>query len=246
MTQTDIEIRLREALLELTQSTPLENPVRPRAVGSPVGAGGGGSDGPTGPSQDAGRSTAGERPRSPRMEVKVLTAVGCVVLLALALGFGPFHLGTGSPRTLSAHTSTTVPVTDVPVPDVVGQMLPPALSVLQRAGLSPQFSSVTSSQPNGTIVDESPAPGTEVSRSATIVLEVAGGGRSSAGTVTVPNVVGETLLVAEASLRAVGLDPITPVPTGGSTPPGTVTGQVPGAGSSVPLGSTVTLQATAY
>jgi PASTA domain len=221
MTQTDIEIRLREALVELTGTTPLENPVRPRAVG-------------------------GERPRPPRTEVKVLTTVGCAVLVAVALGFGAFHLASGPSRIGPAHASTTGPPTDVSVPDVVGQELPPALTVLQAAGLQSRFSSVASSQPNGSIVHQSPAPGTEVKRSATVVLEVAGGGGSSGTTVTVPNVLGDSLPVAEAELRSVGLDPITPVPTGGTTSPGTVTGQVPGAGSVVPAGSTVTVQATAY
>jgi beta-lactam-binding protein with PASTA domain len=246
MTQTDIEIRLREALIDLTQTTPLENPERPRADGNPVGVGRGGGIGSTGPSRGAGRpAAAGGRSRPTPMEVKVLTAVGCVVLLAAALGFGAFHLHRSPSRIPSAHTRTTVPTTDVTVPDVVGQMLPPALSVLERAGLQGQFLSVESSQPNGTVVHQTPAPGTEVSPSATIVLNVAGGGRSSEGTVTVPNVVGESLPEAEAAVRASGLDPMTPAPTGGTTSPGTVTGQAPGAGRTVVPGSTVILQATA-
>jgi eukaryotic-like serine/threonine-protein kinase len=187
------------------------------------------------------------RRRPPRIGVRVLTVVGCVVLLAVVLGLGAFHLGKGAPLTPATQARTTVPATEVAVPDVVGQMLPPALAVLGRAGFRYRFSSVTSNRLNGMVVSENPAPGTQVSRATTIVLAVAGGSVDSpTGTVIVPNVVGETVDRASALLAALGLRASTPVPTGGTSPPGTVTSETPDAGSRMASGGTVMLEATSY
>jgi hypothetical protein len=195
-----------------------------------------------------GSATAiGIHRRSPRISVKVPTVVVCVVLLAVVLGFGAFHLGKRASLTPATHASTTVPAGDVAVPDVVGQMLPPALAMLGNADLRYRFTSVPSNQLNGTVVSESPAPGTEVSQATIIVMEVAGGNSvSSGGTTIVPNVVGGPLLQAYAALAAADLKATTPVPTGGSSPPGNVTSQTPGAGSKVAVGTTVILDATSY
>ena len=183
------------------------------------------------------------RRRPPRIGVRVLTVVGCAVLLIVVLGLGAFHLGKGAPPSPATHA----PATEAAVPDVVGQMLPPALAVLGQAGFRYEVSSVASNQLSGTVVSENPAPGTQVSQTTTIVLEVAGGDvDSSSGTIIVPNVVGEPLEQAYAMLAAEGLKASTPVPTGGTTPPGTVTRETPDAGSRMAPGATVTLDATSY
>jgi hypothetical protein len=196
---------------------------------------------------------AERRRRPPRISVRVLTVVGCVVLLAFVLGLGAFHLGKRVPLPPATQSTTIVTAPEVAVPDVVGQMLPPALAVLGESGFPYRFSSVSSNQLMGTVVSESPAPGTEVSRTMTIVLEVAGGNVDpsattipSAGTIIVPNVVGEPLEQASAMLAALGLTATTAVATGGTSPPGTVTNETPGAGSRVAPGSAVMLEATSY
>jgi hypothetical protein len=185
--------------------------------------------------------------RPPGIGVRVLTVVGCVVLLAALLGLGAFQLDRGKTVTSGTHAGTAVPATEGAVPNVVGQMLPPALSALSEAGFKCRFRSVTSSQLNGTVVSQSPIPGTETGRGTTVVLDVAGGNAvPSAGTITIPNVVGEPLGQAYAILAAVDLEPTTPVPTGGTSPPGDVTKQTPDAGSKVAPHTTVTLDATSY
>ena len=106
----------------------------------------------------------------------------------------------------------------VAVPDVVGQTEAAATSVLEAAGLKAGVRTVPSSEPQGTVVAQSPEAGQRRPKGATVQINVSGG-RATATTTTgdtpgspvpakvqIPDVVGMTLADARASLAQVGAE----------------------------------------
>jgi penicillin-binding protein 1A len=72
-------------------------------------------------------------------------------------------------------TSTYFRVPLVEVPDVTGLSQQDARHEILQAGLQASFSPVASTQPEGTILGQSPAPGTKISQGRTVVVSVSSG-----------------------------------------------------------------------
>jgi membrane peptidoglycan carboxypeptidase len=123
------------------------------------------------------------------------------------------------------------------VPNVVGQNVQAATSLLGQAGLRARVKEVPHSAPQGRVVAQSPTAGTEVRGGTTVTLQVSGG--RGAGTIVLPSVVGLPVATAKALLTALGLR--VGIGATGSGPPDRVVSQSPAAGAQVPTGSSVTL-----
>jgi eukaryotic-like serine/threonine-protein kinase len=122
----------------------------------------------------------------------------------------------------------------VAVPDVEGKLENVAQTTLQTAGFQVAVQTdTTSTEPSGTVVNQSPVGGTKVAPGSKVTIFVSGGS-------SVPNVVGVPATSAVTLLQNDGfkVNQITaPGPAG--TNPGTVWQQTPAANSTVAGGSTV-------
>jgi serine/threonine-protein kinase len=88
-----------------------------------------------------------------------------------------------------------------PVPDVRGQSEADARAALARAGFAVNTSSQTSSTASpGTVISQTPGPGTQLPPNSTVQLVIA----RAPTTASVPNVTGQTASAATAALRAAG------------------------------------------
>ncbi len=139
-----------------------------------------------------------------------------------------------------AHSTVTLYVSSGPgkknVPPVVGQKEAQAETTLENAGFSVHSKTdSTSSEPQGTVVSQDPAGNTQAKLHSTVTITVSGGG------IPVPDVIGQQLQAAEASLTAAGLSYRISYEPAGPNPPGTVVLQHPGPNQSVPPGSQVKL-----
>lgn len=144
--------------------------------------------------------------------------------------------GTQAPEgSVVTITSSSGPATAT-VPDVVGVTVAEATQQLEGAGLVARPSTVPSSQPEGTVVAQSPKAGDKVDRDSPVRINVSGG----PGSVTVPDVRGSSVEDATAALKAAGLAVQTRQVESGD-PEGTVVEQSPAAGAKVDRGSTVTV-----
>jgi eukaryotic-like serine/threonine-protein kinase len=124
-----------------------------------------------------------------------------------------------------------------PVPDVVGQKEAQAETNLTNAGFNvPQpTTDSNSSKPAGTVIRQSPRGGALAKPRTNVTIVISGGG------VPVPDVKGQSLQAAEATLTAAGLSYVIHMEPAGPNTPGTVVLQSPGPGQTVPPGSQVTL-----
>ena len=130
---------------------------------------------------------------------------------------------------------------DIEVPDVVGLTKTGASEVIRAAGLTVgatilQYSDTV---PAGSVIDQSPAAGTLVITGTAVSLTVS---RGAAGTVTVPDVVGQSEAIAQALLQAAGLtigssteQPDTTIAIGNIIETSPAAGEQVAAGSSVDL-----------
>ncbi len=128
----------------------------------------------------------------------------------------------------------------VQVPSVVGDQLVTATQALQAAGLtsSPRINSVSSTQPQGTVLDQTPGGGSRVRANVPVTLTVSGTQTST----PVPSVLGQSPTNAGATLTRAGLN------VGGQSsacsnqfPSGSVSDQNPAGGASVPPGTAVAI-----
>ena len=154
----------------------------------------------------------------------------------------------------------------VTLPNLINDTVSVADATLRADGLVPIPKLVTSTQPTGTVVGMSPAVGTKVAANSTVTLDISLGVGS---TVIVPNVIGDSVAVAESQLYSSGLGytinwistaktgatgatgatgtttttVLNQTPTSSTTPaqPNTVLNQSPVAGATVTKGATVTL-----
>jgi len=154
----------------------------------------------------------------------------------------------------------------VTLPNLINDTVSVADATLRADGLVPIPKLVTSTQPTGTVVGMSPAVGTKVAANSTVTLDISLGAGS---TVIVPNVIGDSVAVAESQLYSSGLGytinwistaktgatgatgatgtttttVLNQTPTSSTTPaqPNTVLNQSPVAGATVTKGATVTL-----
>jgi serine/threonine-protein kinase len=137
----------------------------------------------------------------------------------------------------AGSTDTTPTTGTATVPNVVGTRDTEAVARIKMAGFRAQSTAVSSDQPTGTVLTQSPAGGTVARRGTTVKLTVSGGARVR----VVPNVVGRTEADASRSLRAAGFvaRPVDRAVTD-PTQDGRVVEQDPGAGTRV-QGSTEVL-----
>jgi beta-lactam-binding protein with PASTA domain len=136
----------------------------------------------------------------------------------------------------------------VAVPDVERLAATEAADVLREAGLEPETRQVSSDEPEGTVVAQSPTAEEEVAPGTEVVLDVAEARATEpppttteAATVRVPSLVGMRAAAARERLRGFGLR-LTQRPVQSSRPAGEVVRQSPGAGAELREGGIVTLR----
>jgi eukaryotic-like serine/threonine-protein kinase len=142
--------------------------------------------------------------------------------------------GTTVTYTLSLGTHPTK------VPPIVGQPKSEAQSALKNAHLNPVFQPVDSDQPKGTVVSTDPPAGTKVARDSDVTVSI------SRGPQKVPNLVGHTQAEAEQMIKDRGFTPQVSPDNSSTEPQGTVTGQTPAAGATLPQGSTVFITVSTF
>jgi PASTA domain len=127
------------------------------------------------------------------------------------------------------------------VPDVTGRAQAQADDAIEANGLTtwPPADYVTSTAPVGTVLAENSPAGTIEPAGSPVQLTV------SLGHATVPNVVGDPVVKAEAAIRSAGLVPKVNSSVSNCVHPGIVQGQNPGGGTQVPPGSQVDIRITA-
>lgn len=129
------------------------------------------------------------------------------------------------------------PVT-IQVPRLVGLRAADARSQLRELGLRVTQRPVESTQPKGTVVRQSPGPGTKLREGQSVLLAISTGPAS----VSVPDVVGLDEESARQELQASGFDvQVVDEPTEAIEEDGIVLDQDPAGGSSRPKGSVVTI-----
>ncbi len=144
--------------------------------------------------------------------------------------------GTSPSGRASKGSAVTILVSSGPftsiVPSVRGDKLNAAQAALQRVHLIPTVEKVGSTAPVGTVLGTKPAAGTSWPQTKPVAILVAEG-------LPVPNFVGQDLQVAQQWASAHGANLQTQQDQNSSQPPGTITGQEPGAGLLYQRGETV-------
>jgi eukaryotic-like serine/threonine-protein kinase len=126
----------------------------------------------------------------------------------------------------------------VTVPNVTGQSESSASSEISNAGLRTDIAEQESDQPEGTVISQDPAAGTNVAKGSTVTLVVA----KAPAQATVPDVTGESEDVANQRLSAAGFDVSSQTRTvSDPAQDGIVVSQRPSGGSRAGKGSPVTI-----
>jgi serine/threonine-protein kinase len=128
---------------------------------------------------------------------------------------------------------------DVRVPNVTGLGFDEASQRLAQAGFKTEQGEqrYNNSAPKMTVLEQSPPPGTREGVGAKVTLVVSGGQRM----VTVPTVTGMTRVEAQVLLEKEGFDVGDVQQAQSNSPPGTVIGTRPAAGSAVSTPSSVSI-----
>ncbi len=162
MDADDIETRIRVAVEQLADAAPLANPERPRPRGS-------------------GQPVNGR----PRMELKVVTLIGCLVILigtVIAIGVSNHHRGARQPSATASTTTSSMPPTGaIPVPNVVGLKTSQAAGALQEVGLTNSIDDLScgGAVASGVVVSQSPQAGFHAASGSRISLRVSCSGSTS-------------------------------------------------------------------
>jgi beta-lactam-binding protein with PASTA domain len=128
----------------------------------------------------------------------------------------------------------------VAVPKLVGLAAADAVKQLQAKGLTAELTQAAAQAAPGTVVKQSPEPGTRAKRGSAVRLTVAKG----AAAVAVPDVTGQSQQDAVSALQQAGLA-ARAVDVPSTQPAGTVVAQSPSAGAKVQQGSTVRMNVAA-
>ncbi len=128
----------------------------------------------------------------------------------------------------------------VAVPSVEGLQERDAVSTLEQAGLEVDVRTVTSSEPAGVVVRQTPGPDEKVAPQSIVVLEVSKPPSPPPATIEVPRLIGLLSAEARGQLRDLGLR-FTQRPVESDRPRGTVVDQSPRAGTRLSEGQAVTL-----
>lgn len=187
-----------------------------QVVGNGSGAGRGGSG------RGGGRGAGGGKKKG-KGNRPAIWGIAAVILVALAVALALALTRGGSDM--------------VAVPDVAGFDAPAASKTITDAGLTPtQRTQASETVQVGVVIGTQPEAGTEVAKQSTVTILVSSGPAE----VTVPNVVGETLEDAQATLEKAGFD-VTTEDIESDREIGTVVRQAPKAGSTAGSGDTITL-----
>ena len=146
---------------------------------------------------------------------------------------GGAKIGKGSAVTLVISSGIPKSV----VPDVRGQQLSDAVSMLGASQLQAKINYVFSDKPQNVVVGQDPAPKTEVRRDSQVHINVSKGLRP----VTVPDVTGQPFANARSALQGAGFV-VTRTDIQSTQPKGTVVSTDPAAGQQVPKGSKIAVQ----
>jgi serine/threonine-protein kinase len=126
---------------------------------------------------------------------------------------------------------------EVVVPDVTGQTQQDAVAALKEKGLYAVFQEKASTEPQGTVISQSPGAGQRIGQGSNITLFVSNGKVKE-----VPDVTGLSQVDAETQIADAGFKPtVRQRPTDQPGEDGTVLAQSPGGGATRKEGSTVTL-----
>lgn len=127
----------------------------------------------------------------------------------------------------------------VTVPNVMGKSEADAVKAMQNAGLKPKvYRQSSATVVAGLVGAQLPTAGTTTASGAEVAIVVSTGPADASGNIAVPDVTGQTQAEATAALEAVGFV-VQVVEQPGTAAAGTVTTQLPVAGSTAPAGSTV-------
>ena len=146
----------------------------------------------------------------------------------------------------AATTTATAPATTgsaatAKVPNVVGQSQAAAQRRLHAAGFRVRTVYVASTEPQGTVVAQRPAPGTSLGRDSRVRINVSNGPNAKPAK-AVPDVSGEDEATARADLQAAGFRvSVVDQPTTDENEDGIVLDQDPVGGTRAPAGSVVTI-----
>ena len=145
---------------------------------------------------------------------------------------------TTTPRTTTAAAPATVTV-----PDVVGLKLLAARKKIRQAGLVTEFKQVPSTEPRGTVVSQSPKPGTTRKHGDHVLVNVSRGPSTGQGAqAAVPDVTGEDEETATQDLEAAGYTVrAVDQATSDSAEDGVVVSQSPAPGQAAQANSQVTI-----
>lgn len=147
----------------------------------------------------------------------------------------------GSAVVVQVSSGAKPPAANTTVPKVVGLTQASAESALKGAGLGVQVvQSASATVAAGTVMLQSPAPGSMVAPGTIVAIVISTGPSSSSGDlVAVPNVVGKTMAQATQELSDLGLLVVAVSQPAEGAPAGVVLATLPEAGSRVPAGSKV-------
>jgi beta-lactam-binding protein with PASTA domain len=123
-----------------------------------------------------------------------------------------------------------------PVPNVVGLQVDEAVAQLQADEFQTNISRQPDAQPEGVVVSQTPAGGTELEEGSTVAVVASSG----PGLVAVPNAIGLTEAEARDRLAAAGFT-VTVVEVFSTKPAGTIVAQNPAAAEELEPGSTIRL-----
>ena len=141
----------------------------------------------------------------------------------------------------TATAGSTTTNAEAKVPRVVGQPQSAAVERLRAAGFRVRTAYVPSTKPQGTVVAQSPAPGTILREGSRVQINVSNGPNPKP-VVAVPDVTGEDEATASADLRAAGFRvEVVDQPTADENEDGVVLDQDPTPMTKAPAGSLVTI-----
>jgi eukaryotic-like serine/threonine-protein kinase len=153
----------------------------------------------------------------------------------------PAATTTASTTAPAPAPTTTGAAATAKVPNVVGQSQAAAQRHLRAAGFRVRTVYVASTQPQGTVVAQRPAPGTSLRRDSRVRINVSNGPNAKPAT-AVPDVSGEDEATARSDLQAAGFRvSVVDQPTTDENEDGIVLDQDPAAGTKAPAGSVVTI-----
>lgn len=160
----------------------------------------------------------------------LLIGIVALVVIIGALLLGAKYFLNARNAKLSTSPETVL------VPAIVGESQSNATATLKNEGLAYTISKQTSNEVAGTVLSENPGAGTSVKKGVSVALVVSSGAK----TVSIPNVVGQTVASAESTLLAAKFV-VTTRYINNPAAVGTVTSETPGASTQAPEGSTVSL-----